>query len=43
MVYSCEHSDIETEPCSVSYMHVCFGIFRIHVWGCVLSDFQVKY
>ena len=40
MVYSCEYSDIESEPCSVLY--VCFGIFRIHVSGCVLSDFQVK-
>jgi len=42
MVYSCEYGDTETEPCSVLYMHECFGIFRIHVSGCVLSDFQVK-
>jgi hypothetical protein len=43
MMYSCEYSDTETEPCSVLYMHVCFGIFRIHVSGSVVSDFQVKY
>jgi len=24
------------------YMHVCFEIFRIHISGCALSDFQVK-
>ena len=43
MMCSCEYNDLETEPCSVLYMHVCFGIFRIYVSGCVLSDFQVKF
>ena len=42
MVCRCEYIDIESEPCSVLYMYVCFGMFRIHVSGCVLSDFQVK-